>query len=61
MEDVAAFEQLQGQKELLAVGTHRLYVETHIFTVLLQHLSQVHAADKERTGDEGARWNEQLE
>jgi len=44
VEDVASLEELQGQEELLAVGAHRLDVETHVLAVLLQHLPQVHAA-----------------
>lgn len=43
VEDVASFEQLESQEELLAVGAHRLDVQAHVFPVLLQHLSQVHA------------------
>lgn len=45
MEDVASFEQLKGQKELLTIGAYSLDVETNIFAVLLQHLSQIHTTD----------------
>lgn len=43
VQDVAAFQQLERQEELLAVGAHRLDVEPHVLPVLLQHLPQVHA------------------
>lgn len=46
MEDVASLEQLERQEQLLAVGAHGLDVQSHILPVLLQHLSQVHAADE---------------
>lgn len=52
VEDVASLEQLEGQEELLAVGTHRLDVEPHVFAVFLQHLSQIHAEGEERTNEE---------
>lgn len=45
MEDVASFEQLESQEELLAVGTHGLNVEPNVFTIFLQHLSQIHTMD----------------
>ena len=51
MEDIASFEKLEGQEELLAVGTHSFDVEPNIFTVFLQHLSQVHATDDKTTGN----------
>lgn len=51
MEDVASFEQLEGQKELLTVGAHSLDVEPNIFTVFLQHLSQIHTTDEKDTGE----------
>ena len=47
MEDVTSLEEFEGQEELLAVGAYRLDVETHVLTVLLQDLPQVHTA----TGD----------
>lgn len=46
MEDVASLQQLESQEQLLAVGAHGLNVQPHILPVLLQHLSQVHAADE---------------
>lgn len=45
VKDVAPFEQLQGQEELLAVGANGLDVEADVFAVLLQHLSQIHATN----------------
>lgn len=45
VQDVAAFQQLQGQEELLAVRAHRLDVETHVFAILLQYLAQVHTEE----------------
>lgn len=45
VQDVAPFEQLQGQEELLAVGAHGFDVKADVFAILLQHLSQIHAAD----------------
>lgn len=42
MKDVASFEQLEGQEELLTVGAHSLDVEPDVFTVFLQHFSQIH-------------------
>lgn len=50
MQDVAPFEQLQGQEELLAVGANGLDVEADVLAVLLQHLSQIHAANDNVTG-----------
>ena len=52
MKYVAAFEQLEGQEKLLAVGAHSLDVEPNIFTVFFQHLSQIHTAEEKRTGNE---------
>lgn len=51
MEDVASFEQLEGQEELLTVGAHSLDVEPNIFTIFLQHLSQIHTTDDNTTGN----------
>lgn len=42
VEDVAPFEELEGQEELLGVGADSLDVKAHVLTVLLQHLAQVH-------------------
>ena len=49
VEDVAAFEQLQSQEELLDVGADRLDVDPHILPILLQHLPQVHTGKDRRT------------
>lgn len=46
VQDVAPFEQLQSQEELLAVGANGFDVEADVFAVLLQHLSQIHAGDR---------------
>lgn len=46
MEDVTALEQFKGQEELLAVGAHSLDMQPHVFAILLQHLTEVHAAAK---------------
>lgn len=46
MEYVASFEQLKRQEELLAVGTHGFDVKPNIFTIFLQHLSQIHATEE---------------
>lgn len=46
VENVAAFEQLESQEQLLAVGAHGLDVQAHVLPVLLQHLAQVHAAEE---------------
>lgn len=50
MQDVASFQQLEGQEELLTVGAHSLDVEPNIFTIFLQHLSQIHTKDDNTTG-----------
>lgn len=49
MEDVTPFEQLESQEELLTIGAHSLDVEADVFTVLLQHLSQIHTEDENTT------------
>lgn len=49
VQDVAPLEQLESQKQLLTVGAHGLDVQTHVFPVFLEHLSQVHAADETLT------------
>lgn len=46
VENVAAFEQLESQEQLLAVGAHGLNVQAHVLPIFLQHLSQVHATDE---------------
>lgn len=51
VQDVASFEQLEGQEELLTVGAHSLDVETNIFAIFLQHLSQIHTTDDNKTGN----------
>ncbi len=43
MEDMAAFQEFEGQKELLTVGTNCLDVQPHVFTILLKHFPQIHA------------------
>lgn len=47
VEYVASFQQLEGQEELLTVGTHSLDVEPDVFTVFLQDLPQIHATRKQ--------------
>ena len=44
VKDAAPLHQLEGQQQLLRVGAHRLDVQADVLAVLLQHLSQVHAA-----------------
>lgn len=51
VQDVASFEQLEGQEELLTVGAHGLDVEPNIFAILLQHLSQIHTTEDNTTGN----------
>lgn len=60
MEDVAAFEQLEGEEELLAVGAHRLDVQPHVFAVFLQNLSQVHAESRRAVRTRTPRRRSQL-
>lgn len=50
MQDVTALKQLEGQEELLAVGAHGPDVQPHVFTVLLEHLTEVHAEGHKRSG-----------
>lgn len=50
VEDVASFEQLEGQEELLTVGAHSLDVEPNVFSVFLQHLSQIHTTNENIAG-----------
>ena len=39
-------QQTQREQQLLRIRTHRLHVEAHSATVLVQQLAQIHAAHK---------------
>jgi len=43
MQNVAAFEEFEGQEKLLAVRAHSLDVKPNVLAILPQHLPQVHA------------------
>ena len=43
VEDAVPLEVLQGQEQLLTVGTYSLHVQADVLPVFLQHLSQIHA------------------
>ena len=42
VKNAASFEEFQGQEELGGVGPHCLDVQTDIFPIALQNLTQVH-------------------
>ena len=44
MEYATPLHELESQEQLLSIRPHRLDVETNILTILLQHLSKVHAS-----------------
>jgi hypothetical protein len=44
MKNIALFQQLQRQQQLLRVRTNRLHVQSHIVAVLFKQFAQVHAA-----------------
>ncbi len=43
VQDLTLLEQLEGPEQLTGIGPNSRDVQAHIFPVLLQHLSQVHA------------------
>lgn len=44
-----AFEQFESEHELLCVRAYCLNVQTHVLAILLEHLTQVHAAQHTST------------
>lgn len=43
MQNVAAFEEFEGQEKLLAIRAHSLDVKPNVLAILPQHLPQIHA------------------